>query len=193
MTAGSLLPVAIHKNKLYFLFGKENDLADTPGWSDFGGGVENGETPYDTALREGGEEMTGFLGDNHLLKKYKIIHKILWNKYHLHVILMDYDENLPTYFNNNHDFLWSRMNHKLLNDTKLFEKKQIKWFSVKDIKVNRSKFREFYQNIIDILLKDMSIISKKLQTKISKSRTRYIRSTQQKKSFTVKQRYIKGG
>jgi 8-oxo-dGTP pyrophosphatase MutT (NUDIX family) len=56
MVAGSILPVTIHKNKLYFLFGKENPLEDSAkGWSDFGGGVEAGETPYQTALREGGE------------------------------------------------------------------------------------------------------------------------------------------
>jgi 8-oxo-dGTP pyrophosphatase MutT (NUDIX family) len=32
--------------------------------SDFGGGCEHGETPYQTALREGGEELTFFLGDS---------------------------------------------------------------------------------------------------------------------------------
>ena len=37
---GGILPVAIKNNKLYFLFGKENELDDTPGWADFGGGAE---------------------------------------------------------------------------------------------------------------------------------------------------------
>ena len=61
MVAGSILPVAIHKNQLYFLFGKENPMEDSAkGWSDFGGKMENGETPYTAALREGSEELTGF-------------------------------------------------------------------------------------------------------------------------------------
>jgi hypothetical protein len=38
MGAG-VLPATIHNNKIYFLFGKENKFADTPGWSDFGGGT----------------------------------------------------------------------------------------------------------------------------------------------------------
>ena len=40
MVAGSILPVAYYKNKLYFLFGKENPMEDSSkGFSDFGGGV----------------------------------------------------------------------------------------------------------------------------------------------------------
>ena len=59
---GGILPVAMHKNQLFFLFGKENSSADTPGWSDFGGGKEGGERPITTAVREGYEELSGFLG-----------------------------------------------------------------------------------------------------------------------------------
>ena len=71
MVAGSILPVALHKNKLHFLFGKENPMEDSEkGYSDFGGGVEKGESLYETAMREGGEELTGFLGDGYVLKKH---------------------------------------------------------------------------------------------------------------------------
>ena len=158
MVAGSILPVAIHNNKLYFLFGKERSNDSSPGWSDFGGGVENSETPLETALREGGEELTGFLGDSDDLSKYKIVHKILWGVYHLHVILIKYDENLPIYYNNNHNFLWKRMNNDVLEKTKLFEKVNIEWFSPGQIKSRRSQFRGFYQNIVDLILKDLPII-----------------------------------
>jgi len=158
MVAGSILPVAIHNNKLYFLFGKERSNDSTPGWSDFGGGVENSETPLETALREGGEELTGFLGDSNDLSKYKIIHKILWGVYHLHVILIKYDKNLPIYYNNNHNFLWKRMNNNVLGKTKLFEKVNIEWFSPGQIKTRRSQFRSFYQNIVDLILKELPII-----------------------------------
>ena len=60
---GSVLPATIDdKGVLRFLFGKERDIDENPGWSDFGGGTENGETYMTTAIREGGEELTGFLG-----------------------------------------------------------------------------------------------------------------------------------
>jgi len=60
---GSILPVTIHNNKLYFLFGKERDIDENPGWSDFGGGTDKGESFLQTASREGSEELTGFLGN----------------------------------------------------------------------------------------------------------------------------------
>lgn len=50
MGAG-ILPTTIHNNKLYFLFGKENKYADTPGWSDIGGGTDNDETFMQTAMK----------------------------------------------------------------------------------------------------------------------------------------------
>ena len=71
MPGSSILPVAIHNNKLYFLFGKENSLEESaPGFSDFGGGIEKGETPFETALREGGEELTGFIGTPTQIKQH---------------------------------------------------------------------------------------------------------------------------
>ena len=47
------------------------------GWSDFGGKMEMGETPYKAALREGSEELTGFLGNDNDIKRYLI--KIIMN------------------------------------------------------------------------------------------------------------------
>lgn len=154
MVAGSLLPVALHKGKLYFLFGKENPLEDSSkGWSDFGGGCEKGETPFQTALREGSEEFTGFLGDKSALdskiSRTKGFFEIVHNDYHVHIFLMDYDTELPVYFNNNHHFLWNRMNKKLLNGTKLFEKIEIDWFSEADLTRRRGEFRHFYREIAD--------------------------------------------
>ena len=82
MVAGSLLPITIHNNKLYFLFGKENPMEDSAkGWSDFGGRVDAGETPFTAALREGGEELTGFLGNNSALRKLvkKMVELSIWS------------------------------------------------------------------------------------------------------------------
>ena len=163
MVAGSILPVTIHNNKLYFLFGKENPMEDSAkGWSDFGGGVENGETPFKTALREGGEELTGFLGDGKqiakLIKKNGGTHNLTHNKYNVHMFFIDYDENLPKYYNQNHAFLWKRMDNKLLNNSKLFEKIEINWFSEEDLKNRRNEFREFYREIVDLFINDIENI-----------------------------------
>jgi 8-oxo-dGTP pyrophosphatase MutT (NUDIX family) len=159
MVAGSLLPVTLHDGELYFLFGKENPLEDSAkGWSDFGGGVERGETPWQTALREGGEELTGFLGDAKDLKKHIRHHggvyKIQHGDYHVHLFFLDYDENLPKYYNQNHRFLWNRMDHQVLSQTRLFEKIEIAWFSLEEMHRNMKKFRGFYQAIVEEFLKE---------------------------------------
>jgi 8-oxo-dGTP pyrophosphatase MutT (NUDIX family) len=176
MVAGSILPVTIYKNKLYFLFGKENSMEDSAkGWSDFGGGVENGETPYETALREGGEELTGFLGDGKTLKqhikKHGGIHKLVWETYNVHMIFYQYDENLPKYYNQNHRFLWERMDKNVLNKSKLFEKIEIGWFSVEDMKKRHSEFREFYRNVVDLILKDLENIRRFIKNNNNKNKT----------------------
>lgn len=164
MVGSSILPVTIHKNKLYFLFGKETPLeTSAPGWSDFGGGVETGENILETALREGGEELTGFLGDAQQLKQHIQAHGGIYpinyeDKYHVHVIYVPYDENLPKYYNQNHRFLWDRMDHKLLQSTKLFEKIEIGWFSATRAKTMRAEFRHFYCEILDRVLKEKTNI-----------------------------------
>lgn len=155
MVAGSILPVALNeKGELCFLFGKENPMEDSAkGYSDFGGRLEKGETPYEGALREGSEELTGFLGNKKqlrkLIKKNGGFYPITIGTYHIHVFHMDYDEKLPLYYNNNHRFLWNNMNKKILNDSKYFEKIEINWFSVSQIKSRRSEFRNFYRDILD--------------------------------------------
>tara|TARA_R110002096_G_scaffold25328_1_gene79281 strand:+ start:7306 stop:7827 length:522 start_codon:yes stop_codon:yes gene_type:complete len=156
MVAGSILPVTIYKNQLYFLFGKENPLEDSAkGWSDFGGRLEGNETPYQAALREGAEELTGFLGDskelNRLIRKNGGTYKITHNKYHVHIFFLEYDENLPKLFNLNHKFLWDKMDENVLAETKLFEKIEIKWFSMKNIRSNLKQFRPFYTDLLKIM------------------------------------------
>ena len=61
MVGVSILPVSIHNGQLYFLFGKEQaEEYGIQGYSDFGGGREK-ESTFNGAIREGCEEMTGFL------------------------------------------------------------------------------------------------------------------------------------
>jgi hypothetical protein len=139
----------------------------------------------DTAIREGAEELCGFLGEprtiNRLLKTggfYKLSH----NNYHVHIFLMEYNDKLPDYFTNNHRFLWNRMDKHLLNDSKYFEKQQIKWFSVNELRTLRNEFREFYREIVDIIVKQTPKIreflrnrkgSRKIKSKTRKPTRKY--------------------
>ena len=130
MVAGAILPVCMYMNELYFLFGLENENADTPGWADFGGGFESNETTYQTALREGYEETSGFLKPKELVKHgvYKMVH----NTYHLFIVKHAYDESVVKYFNRMHEFV--KENKPNLLKTVLFEKQKIEWFSIHDMK-----------------------------------------------------------
>lgn len=115
-----------------------------------------------------------------MIKKQGGIYKILHDNYHVHIFFMNYDENLPKYFTNNHQFLWNRMNKNVLNNSKFFEKQEIKWFSINDMRTKKSEFRPFYSEIIDLILKDIKRItafinkmktSRKIYPTTSKSKT----------------------
>jgi hypothetical protein len=191
MVAGSILPITIHKNKLFFLFGKENPLeTSAPGYSDFGGGCEGNETPYETALREGGEELTGFLGDSLNIRKHINsnggVFKITHGSYHAHLFYLEYDEKLPVYYNQNHSFLWKRMNHEMLKQTKLFEKIKIEWFSLSDIKRRRNEFRGFYKEIVDILLEKSSELYSFVKTNTHNKKRNVNHSVHTRRSHTRK-------
>jgi len=173
-SAASILPVALHNNKLYFLFGKENALEDSAkGFSDFGGGVDPGESAFQTAMREGSEELTGFLGTKQMLHKrlkqtgtYKIVYHFPVQKdqknkdakntvastYTIFIFPFDYDSSIVEYFNNNHAFLWDKMDNKLLSSTKLFEKIKIEWFCEDDLKKRGAEYRSFYKDIVDHII-----------------------------------------
>jgi len=179
MVAASILPVTIHNGELLFLFGKECEMEKSaPGWSDFGGGVENKEPIYKAALREGSEEMMGILGNQkelgNLIKKNGGVYKLCYEDYHIHVFFLEYDENLTKYYNNIHQFVWKKMDHKLLYETRIFEKSEIDWFSINDIKTQRKSFRHFYTNMLDIFIDEYDNIYKFI---LSKSKKRGNRRT----------------
>jgi len=186
MTGSSILPVTIYKGELYFLFGKENEKEDSAkGFSDFGGGNEKGETIYDTAMREGAEELTGFLGDEPTIRKYIKDHGGVYHinhndKYHVHIFFLEYNEHLVNYYNNNHRFLWEKMDTNYLSKTKLFEKIEIQWFSVKEMKERINEFREFYREIVNRFLIDTINITSFIQ-KVSKNNKKDKRKSKKRK------------
>lgn len=175
---GGLLPVAIKNNKPYFLFGLENELDDTPGWADFGGGHEAGETTLDTAIREGGEEINGFLGTGDRLRtrvKQNKVATVAYKTYSTYIFKMDYDEKLQVYYKNNYEFFSRYLPHvKHKKDNGLLEKAKIRWFSFEDLKREKSSFRSFYQNIVELILKQEKMITDKMRqskkTKIRKNK-----------------------
>ena len=192
---GSILPVTIHNNKIYFLFGKERDIDENPGWSDFGGGTDKGETLFQTAIREGGEEMTGFLGSSADIKKllnkygtYNLDYKSEgYTTYRCHIFPIDYDDKLPFYYNNNQQFLQKRLDQKVIRNTKIFEKTQIKWFSFDEIKKDIKQFRSFYQNIVHLILGNKSAIEGFVNKSFKKTNIK--RST--KRTINRKRRVLK--
>ena len=196
MGAG-ILPTTIHNNKLYFLFGKENQYEDSAeGFSDFGGGTDNSESFLETAIREGGEELTGFLGSDNDVKKilkkygtYNIDYKDKNSKfstYRMHIFPMEYDELLPFYYNNNQRFLQKRLDPKVIKKSKIFEKEEIKWVCIDDIKKMRPKFRSYFQNIIDIIISEKNEIQQFIFKNLKKNLKKSTKKTFKKNNKTFK-------
>ena len=163
---GGILPVAIHRNQVYFLFGKENSSADTPGWSDFGGGREGRERPLTTAVREGYEELSGFMGSKSQINtqvKNNLICSIESNNYTTFIFKADYCDMLPIYFNRNFKFMQKHAPH-ILSKNGLYEKSEIKWFTAHEVRENRGQFRNYYnKEFLDSILAEEKNIKKALR------------------------------
>lgn len=148
---GGILPIALHKGKLHFLFGKEVSNGQ---WGDFGGGREGKETQFQTAIREGCEELDGFFGCQNVLKKRvteDLVATVTTEGLKTFIFEIDYDDRLPEYFNNHHQFIKNKI-PKQINKKGLFEKSEIRWFTVAEVKRLRSQFRPFYRKVIDNIL-----------------------------------------
>jgi len=193
MGGGGILPVAIKNGQVHFLFGKENELDDTPGWADFGGGAEDGESSFDTALRECSEEINGFLGSAEQLRKEVKKHKISTIKfktYTTYIYMMDYDAKLPFYYRNNYEFFSRYLPHvKHKKDNGLLEKSKIRWFSYDELKKERKNFRSFYQNIVDLILKRQDEITNKIHNK-ENNKKKTLRKQKSNKSKTRKNKKL---
>ena len=171
MGAGAL-PTAIHNGKLYFLFGKESDH-DKPsaGYSDFGGTAENNETLFKTMLREFNEESTGFFGTDKDVKKLMTEHgtynidlsPTFNNKYRTHIFPYKFDEQLPHYYNNNHRFIMKKLSPSVIKTVTIFEKEDLKWVCIDDLKKMRPQFRNFYRNIVDDIIDQRRAIKSFIQ------------------------------
>jgi len=196
MGAG-ILPTTIHDGKLYFLFGKEGKYEDSaPGFSDFGGGTDNDETFFETAIREASEEFTGFLGNSNNIRKmlrtngtYNIDFKMDNHKtYRMHIFPFEYNHYLPYYYNNNQIFLQKNMPENVFKTTKFFEKSEIKWICVDDIKKMRPQFRCYFQHIIDMMLNQKESIKNFIERSKKKKKKNTFRKKIRIRSKTSKKK-----
>ena len=179
MGAG-ILPTTILNGKLYFLFGKENQYEDSaPGFSDFGGGTDNNETFLETAVREGGEELTGFLGSDNDVKKMLKKHSTFnldykgdnkYGTYRTHIFPMVYDPLLEFYYNNNQKFIQKRLDPNVIKKTKIFEKAEIRWVCIDDIAKMLTQFRSYFQNIANMILENRSKIEKFIKSGLKRNK-----------------------
>ena len=186
MPGSAILPATIINGKLYFLFGKENKFEKSaPGFSDFGGGIEKGEKPYEAAIREACEEMTGFLGNQKevksLLEKYGT-YKVEIENYTSFIFPLPYDPQLVKYYNNNQRYLQRKLPDKVFKTTRIFEKEEIRWIKADDLKKMRYKFRHFYRFMIDLLYNEQ----KQIKSFIQKRTNNKSRFTKRKQKSIVK-------
>ena len=166
MVGAGLLPAALHHGCVYLLFGRENELNDTPGWADFGGGTKPKESIMDAAAREGSEELNGLLGSQsqmkHIATKMKVA-ELKYDSYTTIVFKTNYDERLEDYYKNNYKFFEKYLPGAKNNPTNgLLEKAEIKWFTFAELRKNKSSFRKFYQHMVDVVLAHEDMITKNL-------------------------------
>ena len=195
MGAG-ILPTTVHDGRIWFLFGKENKYADTPGFSDIGGGTDNNETLLETAIREGTEELTGFLGSEQelgdMLRRgtYNIDFKTTSKNggvYRMHLFPYEYEPMLPVYYNNNANFIDKKLDPKIIQTSKIFEKSEIRWICIDDLLKMRSQFRSYFQPHLDVIISQKSDIERFIKGKMrgltnSSSRSSRSRSRRSRRS-----------
>ena len=160
-----ILPVAKHQNKLYFLFGEECHIALDKGWSDFGGRVEDKESMFDGAIREGYEETSGFLGNHQELNdlvRSNFIAVIQSDNFHSFLFQIKYDLNLSKYYNRNFEFV-SKNLKKIIGQDGYYEKSKIRWFTLNELQDEIHLFRNFYKPFIKTIVNNYDSINKNVR------------------------------
>ena len=154
---GGILPVAIHKGTVLFLFSREWIKAqEDPGkWSDFGGSKEKKESYKDTAIREGWEESSGILGSKKTIEnliKYKTLKYITTRGYRTYVVLIDYDKMLPKKFRTKFLNILETKPRLVTKHDGLYEKDMLQWVPFEDLKENLNMFRPWYKNVVKLII-----------------------------------------
>ena len=66
----------------------------------------------------------------------------------------------------------------------LLEKAKIKWFSYDELKKDKKEFRSFYQNIVDLIIKQEKFINRKVKKEGKYSETK--RENTQENKINIK-------
>jgi protein associated with RNAse G/E len=98
----------------------------------------------------------------------------------MHIFPFEYNEWLPHYYNNNQRFLQKRLAPKIFKTTKIFEKAEIRWVCVDDLKKMRSQFRCYFQNIVDMMLNQKESIRKFIESKKGSMKKHFKKSTKKR-------------
>ena len=86
----------------------------------------------------------------------------------MHIFPFKYNEWLPHYYNNNQRFIQKRLPPKVFKTTKIFEKAEIKWVCVDDLKQMRPQFRSYFQHIVDMMLNQKESIKEFIEKCLKK-------------------------
>ena len=79
-------------------------------------------------------------------------------------------------YNNNQKFLQKRLDSEILKTSKIFEKAEMKWVCVDELKKMRPKFRSYFQNIVDMMLNQKESIKHFIE-KCEKNTKKYSKKT----------------
>jgi hypothetical protein len=82
---------------------------------------------------------------------------------------MEYNAFLPHYYNNNQRFLQKNLDPKVIKETKIFEKTEIRWVCINELPKMKNKFRSFYRDIIDLILEQKQPICKFIRSHLIKN------------------------
>lgn len=147
MGAG-ILPMTVIKGSLFFLLGREKSGY----WCDFGGTSNINESNINTAIREGYEELDGFFGNKKQLKEIVTNNLVSVYKTDRYTTFCFYVKceniiQLPYYFNNHRKFLDTEIEYE--DQEGMFEKNEIKLFSINELQKDNSIIRPFYRDIVN--------------------------------------------
>lgn len=139
-----ILPIAIKNGEVLIMLGRETrdlkDFYDSGKWSDFGGGIEKGESVEDCACREGFEETMGMFGGPKALKGFlndKLVAKIKEGDYTSFAINVKCQKKLEKDFMEVYECVKTVHPELIKTDNVFFEKDRVRWFKLKKLKENK--------------------------------------------------------
>jgi hypothetical protein len=96
---------------------------------------------------------------------------------------------LPVYYNNNANFIDKKLDPKIIQTSKIFEKSEIRWICIDDLLKMRSQFRSYFQPHLDVIISQKSDIERFIKGKMrgltnrsSRSRNSRSRSSRSRRS-----------